>query len=229
MSRLALAYTFTSLALARLVCGGEPVPDPGTVAGLELEAKLAKKPAVYLVLDPARRVLEVRARATVLDTVKLTGLEIASQQSLLRRSLPQSPAIPALWAVKMGPGDLDREVIAPSELRPIPKDDEEPVEEAQPVAGTPGPTPSPTPNREPPASYRANLENGWDLWVVEQLPAQTRFGLFLEAIRDGWNRLRGESADFAPSITLAMERADALRVHHLLHSGMAILVLSATP
>ena len=228
MSRLALAFTFTSLALARLVCGGEPVPDPATVTALELEAKLVKKPAVYLVLDPARRVLEVRARATVLDSVRLSGLEIASQQSLFRRSLPQSPAIPALWTVKMGPGDLDREVIAPSELRPIPKD-EDTVEEATPTPSPGRVTPTATPTPEPPASYRANLENGWDLWVVEQLPAQTRFGLLLAAIRDGWDRLRGEGADYAPSITLAMERADALRIHHLLHSGMAILVVSASP
>jgi hypothetical protein len=225
MSRSVLACISTSLLAARALVAGDELPHPAVVASLELEARLAKKPAIYLVLDPQRRTIEVKSRGTALSTVALSGLEIVSQQGLFRRSLPESPMVPAIWVVKMGSGDLDREVIAPTELRPVPKDDEEEVEEAS--APTPtGPTPTPTPFREPPVSYRAHLENGWDVWIVEKLPPQTRVGVFLSALRDGWDRLRGEGADHAPAITLAMRAEDARKLNHLLRSGMNILVSS---
>ena len=106
------------------------------------------------------------------------------------RSLPSSPSVPAMWMVKEGPGDTDREVIAPTELRPMPAEDEEEVEPTP--APTPaGPTPTPTPVPEPPVSYRVQLENGWDLWITDRLPQQGFLRLVGLALRDGWNRWRG--------------------------------------
>jgi hypothetical protein len=224
MRRSALACISISLAALGARAGDVP-PDQARVAALELEAGLARRPSVYLVLDAQRRVLEIKARGAVLDTVQLTGLEIISQQPLLTRDLPDHPPIPALWTVKSGPGDTDREVIAPTELRPAPKDDEE---EAEPTpAATPaGPAPTPTQALVPPVSYRSQLANGWDLWITDRLPPQSLAGTFLAAVHDGWRRLRGLSQDHPPAITLAMADTDAQRIHHLMRSGTAILVVS---
>lgn len=218
----ALAFFFTSALLAAAaVSAGDGPPDAGFVAARELEVALAKQPAIYLRLDPQRRILEVRARGITLDRVELAGIELVSQQALLRPSPPASPQIPALWRVRQGPGDTDREVIAPTELRPMPKDDEE----EEPASGTSGaPQPTATPIPEPPASYRAQLENGWDLWVTTTLPPQGGLRSVIAAIKDGWSRLRGEVVDVPPAITLAMRGDDARRIHHLFQTGMQILV-----
>jgi len=219
-SALTSIFTSTLLAAAAVWAGDGP-PDAGFVAARELEVQLAKQPAIYLRLDPQRRVLEIRARGIALDRVDLIGIELVSQQAMLRPSLPASPQIPALWRVKQGPGDTDREVIAPTELRPMPKDDEE--EAPAQGAGT-APQPTATPIPEPPISYRAQLENGWDLWVTGELPPQGGMRSWIAAIKDGWSRVRGEIVDVPPAITLAMHGDDARRIHHLLRTGMPILV-----
>ncbi len=221
MRRSVLASISISLA-AGLARAGDVPPDPARVAALELEVGLAKRPVVYMVLDPQRRVLEVKARGVVLDTVPLTGIEIMSQQRLLTRDHPTNPPIPAVWTVAQGPGDTDRELVAPEKLVPAPKDDEEDEEPTPPADATPTPTPTPVPL--PAASYRARLTNGWDLWITDRLPPQDRIGSFLAAVRDGWRRLRGLGEDHAPAITLAMTDDDARRIHHLVQSGLAILV-----
>jgi len=200
-------------------------PDAARVAALELEAGLAKKPFVYLVLDPQRRVLEVKARGAILDTVQLKGIEVISQQPLLTRRAPNHPPIPAVWMLSVGPGDTDREVIAPTELRPAPKEGEEEVEPT-PVAALTGPMPTPTQVHVPPPSYRSRLANGWDLWITDRLPPQSVLGTFTAAVRDGWQRLRGLGDDHPPAVTLAMSDEDARRVHHLMRTGTAILVAS---
>ena len=58
-----------------MLAGGAATPHPQLVASLEMEAALAKSPAVSLVLDPARRVLAIRARTVVLDRVTIDGIE----------------------------------------------------------------------------------------------------------------------------------------------------------
>jgi hypothetical protein len=224
MRRLALACICTSLVAAGLRAGDVP-PDPSRVVALELEASLAKRPSVYLLLDPQRRVLEVKARGVVLDTVQLTGIEIMTQQQLLTHDLPTNPPIPTVWTIKRGPGDTDREVIAPTELVPPPKDEEEAEAEPTPPPGA-TPTPTPTPVPLPSVSYRARLTNGWDIWITDRLPPQDFLGAFLAAVRDGWGRLRGRGEDHPPAVTLAMTHEDARRIHHLIRSGTAILVAS---
>lgn len=165
----ALACISISLGALSARAGDVP-PEPARVAALEMEAELARKPGVYLVLDPQRRVLEIRSRGAVLDAVGLAGIEIVSQQPVLRRDIPAHPPIPAVWTVEQGAGDSDREVVEPTELRPAPKmgedDDAEPAPSATPAAPTPTPTPVPL----PPVSYRNRLSNGWDLWITDALP-----------------------------------------------------------
>jgi hypothetical protein len=191
----------------------------------EMEVSAARIPKVYLVLDPERRVLEVKARGAVLDHINILGIEILSQQSLVRTSLPMAPSLPAKWVVKLGPGDTDREVIAPKELHAAPKDDEEERPSKDAAKPTPaGPTPTPTPFPEAPASYRVQLGNGWDIWVTTTLPAQGRFQLIMAALRDGWHRLRGSDADVAPAISLLVSPDDSRRIHHLFRTGTEILV-----
>jgi hypothetical protein len=217
----ALACISISLA-ATSVRAGDIAPDPARVAALTMEASLARKPDVYLLLDPERRVLEIKARGAVLDTVPLSGIEVISQQPIMGRRLPSHPPIPAIWTVAQGARDSDRDVIAPTELVPEPKNDDDDTQSDSATATGPAPTPTPAPVT--PTSYRSRLDNGWDLWVTDKLPPQTRWETFLAAVRDGWRRLRGRAEDHIPAITLAMTDADAQRVHHLLHSGMPILV-----
>jgi hypothetical protein len=238
MRQLALACISTSLLLAGSLAAQEaavapaagtavgPAVDPAAAAYAEMEVSLAKLPKVYLALDPQRRVLEIKARGAVLDRVILHGIELLSQQSPLRRSLPIAPSVPGLWVVKVGPGDTDREVVAPKELRPEPKDEELGSDkDAEKTQGVPaGPTPTPTPFPEAPTSYRVQLANGWDLWVTTQLPPQGRLQMYLAALADGWRRLHGHATDLAPAITLLMGEGDARRLHHLFRTGTEILV-----
>ena len=220
MRHSALACICISLA-AGTVRAGDVTPSPSSVAALQMEAGLAKKPDVYLLLDPERRVLEIKARGTVLDTVHLTGIEVVSQQPILGRRLPSHPPIPAIWTVEDSSFDASREVEAPTDLKPAPKKDQDDDEDATPDAG---PTATPTPAPDAPTSYRSRLDNGWDLWVTDQLPPQSRWQTFLAAVKDGWRRLRGRGQNHIPAITLAMADSDAQRVHHLLRTGMPILV-----
>lgn len=228
MSGSARACICTSLLAAAAAVAGEVPPDPGRVATLRLEAGIARTPAVYLFLDPPRRVLEIKARGTVLDTIPLQGIEVVTQQPLLASRAVHPASVPAVWTIVGEPSDEHRELIAPFELRPMPKEDEagEGDEAAAPAAGPP---PTATPAAEPAAIYRAHLDGGWDLLVCEQLPPRGLAGRFFAAVRDGWVRLRGEGEDHPPAVALAMAGEDARRLHHLLRNGTSILVAAGAP
>jgi hypothetical protein len=230
MRQSALASISTSaLAVAAALAGDGPL-DPARVVSLELEAQVARKPSVYLVLDPPRRVLEVKARGVVLDSLPLAGIEIVSQQPLFRMSAPEGPSLPALWTVDEGPGDTDREVIAPATLRPYSTGDDEEEPPAAPTpAGARAPAATPTPVPEPPVRYRSRLSSGWDLLVTDTLPPNGLWERYWAAVRDGLARMRGEAADHRPAIALAVARADAQRLHHLMRKGMTLLVAAGAP
>jgi len=226
--RLAAAFISISVATATRGGGTESAPQPQAVAAVELEAQLAKTPAVYLVVDTVRRVIDIRARALNLDRLALKGIEVVVYQPFFSSRQVPMPELPAIWTIENGPGDTDRETIAPKELRPYSSGDEEEEAPATPVPTPVGPTPTPTPVPEPPVRYRAHLDNGWDLWVVDALPARDWPSRFAEAVRDGWRRLHGEEVRFRPALALAMEGEDARRLHHLMRTGTKILVV-ATP
>lgn len=218
----ALASIFTSLALA-----GEPPLTPAKVASLELEASLAKRPDIYLKLDLSRRQLEVKARGMVLDQVPVQAIEGAARQAFYLRPRPLKLSVPSLWPVAVGPGDTDREVIAPESLRPARRADEEeeePTPTPTPRAGQPTPTPPP----QTPSRYRVELEGGMLLWITDQPPARTLVARFWEAVREGWTFLfhRQEPPREPPGLVLVMATEDARRVHHLFRQGMQLLVVA---
>ena len=230
MRRSALASISTSVVAAAVALAGDVPLDPARVGTAELEAQLAKKPNVYLVVDPPRRVIEVKARGVVLDEIAVSGIEIVSHQSVFRMSAPAGPALPALWSVEEGPGDTDREIISPATLRPYSSEEDEEEAAATPTpAGTRAPAPKPTPVPEPPSSYRARLSSGWDLWVTDELPPAGIWDRYWEAVSEGWARLRGDAREYRPAITVALARPDAQRLHHLMRKGMAVLVAAGSP
>jgi hypothetical protein len=230
MSGSARASISISLLAAAAALAGETPPDPGRVATLRLEAGIAQTPAVYLVLDPPRQVLEIKSRGTVLDSIALVGIEVVTQQPLLAERRTRPVTVPAVWRIVGEPSDDHRELIAPVELRPMPKEEDEESDDGEAATPAPaGPTPTPTPVPEPEATYRAHLDGGWDLLICEQLPPRGLFDRFAAAVRDGWQRLRDEGRDEPPAIALAMAAEDARRLHHVLRSGTSILVAAGAP
>ncbi|MFH1176558.1 MAG: hypothetical protein V1750_04050 [Acidobacteriota bacterium] len=229
MRQLGRGFFFTSLLAAGAGWAGEALPDPARVATLELEGSLAARPAVYLLLDPAERTLDIKIRGLVLETLALAGIEVVSQQPLLGGTPPSLPPLPDIWTVDSGPGDSDRDIIAPTSLRPYDPDEED-EDEVEPTPGptaTPAPTPTPVP--EPPTSYRSRLSNGWDLWITDRLPPQGFWARLRVAIQDGWKRARGEGEQHRPAVTLALAPAGARKLNHLLRKGTPLLVAAGTP
>lgn len=221
----AVGSFFTSIALAAIAWGGEDAPRAALVTSLEMEAAIAKSPVVYMVIDPARRVLEVRSRSLVLDRVALDGIEVVTEQPLFSGWPPTLPELPATWKIAEGPGDTDREIVAPPHLRPYVSPEEEDTAEPTPTVAPAGPAPTPTPVPEPPASYRARLDNGWDLLITDTRPVDAFIPRLLAAVRDGWQRLRGLGDSAPPAVALAMAKQDCQRIHHLMRTGTQILVL----
>ncbi len=186
---------------------------------VELEAELAKKPALYLVLDPAGGRLEVRVRGTVLTEIRVEETSELVFAGLFGKGEAPQLRAPALWTVVQGPGDTDRETIAPTTLRPYSEDDEE-------ESGTTVAAPAkPKTDGDKPTSYRVQLDVGWQLYLVNEPPRLDRLRRFGAAIRDGWQRMQGEEPSHPPLLALVVKGEDAQRMHHLFRSGMPILVL----
>jgi hypothetical protein len=226
MRQLARGFFFTSVLAATAGWAGEALPDPARVATLELESSLAARPTIYLLLDPAERTLEIKIRGLVLETLPLAGIEVVSQQPLLGGESPSLPPLPDIWTVDSGPGDSDRDIIAPTSLRPYDPDEVD-VEPTPGPTATPAPTPTPVP--EPPTSYRSRLSNGWDLWITDQLPPQGFWARLRVAVQDGWQRARGGGEQHRPAVTLALSPVGARKLNHLLRKGTPVLVAAGAP
>jgi hypothetical protein len=189
----------------------------------ELEATLARDTGLYLVLDARARELTVKVRGIALSTTKLSEVSRLVFQPLLGGAeAPPLPA-PAVWRISEGPGDTDRETIAPTTLRPY-SEEEERQEPTAPGA-TPA-APKKDENEKPPA-YRVKLENGWQLMVVNEPPRLGPLRRLSAAVRDGWLRLRGEEPSHPPLVALVMAPADAKALHHLFRTDIPILALPA--
>ncbi|MCL4836807.1 MAG: hypothetical protein KJ058_02425 [Thermoanaerobaculia bacterium] len=218
----ALAFFCTSAAVG--AAEGRPARTPEELRLVELEGQLARSPIVYLVLDPAAKVLDIRVRGIVIERVELQGLELLTYRPLFGDAEAPPLAIPAVWTITQGPGDTDREVIAPVRLRPYPKDGEEEEEESPPA-----PTPIPSgdegdPEGEPRATYRVQLDNEWQLYVVNAPPKLDLWRRYLAAVHDGWERLRGRQPAHPALIALVLPEETALRLHHLFRAKMPLLV-----
>jgi len=149
--------------------------------------------------------LDIKSRAMVLERVELEAFSSSSSN----RSSPRPRARaerPDPVESHQGPGDTDRETIAPLELRPY-SEDEEKEEPAAPAAtGTPGTAPAKKKADEAPVptSYRATIDNGWQLYVTADPPQLSVFQRFVASVLDGWQRLRGKEPQHPPLITLVV-------------------------
>ena len=185
---------------------------------VELETALAKKPDLYLVLDPAASRLEVRARGIALITVDIQELSVLAFRPLLGGAKPPALEAPAVWTVREGPGDTDPETIAPTTLRPYSQEEE--LEEPEPADD-----PSVVADEEPtPSSYRVGLDNGWQLYLVDERPRLGWIRRFFASVRDGWLRLRGEEPAHPPLVALVVAPEDARRLHRVFRTDRKILV-----
>ena len=200
----------------------------GFLRAIEFETALAREPRIYLVLDPAGRHLDIKSRAMLLERVEIQALLLLEFQPLFVRSASPELSAPTVWKVTQGPGDTDRETIAPLELRPY-SEEEEREEPVAPTAAVPSSAAGPAtkkPDETPiPTSYRATIDNGWQIYVTAEPPRSSFFRRFAAAVYDGWQRLRGREPQHPPLITLVVAPAAAQRLYHLFRSGTEILVL----
>jgi hypothetical protein len=237
------APLLVAVALAVLVAAGSRAAasaeaKPATAASrqdlvrlrtVEFETALAREPKLYLVLDPAGKHLDIKSRGMVLERVELTALLLLEFQPLFSSSDSPQLEAPTLWKITQGPGDTDRETIAPVELRPYSEEEEK--EEPAPAAAPGAPTSPTVPAKKKPdettipTSYRASLDNGWQIFVTADAPQSSFFRRFQASVRDGWKRMRGEEPEHPPLITMVLAPEAAQRLHHLVRSGTEILVL----
>jgi hypothetical protein len=210
------------LALATAAAGTASERPVEVRLGLaELEAGLAKKPDLYLLLDASAGRLAVKSRGVELAVVPLLETTRLEFRPLFGGgSAPPLPA-PAIWTVTQGPGDTDRETIAPITLRPYSEEDAK----SEPVPGGPGQPAARKPGEgEKPSSYRVTLDNGWQLLLVNESPRLDWWRRWAAAVEDGWLRIRGREPAHPPLIAVVVAPDDARRLHHLFRTGMPILV-----
>jgi hypothetical protein len=220
-----LAATALLAALASAAFGrAADLPPLAELRAVEFETALAKGKGIYLVLDPPAKRLTVKSRGLALDAVELDAIALLEFRSLLGRGDAPGLLAPTVWKVLAGPGDADRETIAPAELRPYgDEEDEEP--ETAPAAGSSAATKPKPEELEKPATYRVRLDNGWELLVTPQAPRGGFFRRLVAAVGYGWRRLQGTATDQPPLVALVMPAPSGRRLHHLFRTGTEILVL----
>ena len=187
---------------------------------VELESELAADKDVYLLLDVGASRLAVKSRGLELAAIELREVSRLVFAPLLGGAeAPPLPA-PAVWTVLEGPGDTDRETIAPTTLRPYSEEEER--EEPAPAATAA--EPGAEAEGEPRTSYRVQLDIGWQLLVADEPPRLGWLDRFAAAVRDGWLRLRGGEPAHPPLVALVVAPEDARLLFHLFRSGTRILV-----
>jgi hypothetical protein len=217
--RRAPGFIFTSFLLPALMLAMPPVvmaealPARGNV---ELELELASKKELYVVIDPWRQTVELKARGLVLYSMALAGFALQSYR--VGGEPATSPlALPSLWTVEEDAAAATRKLIAPKELVPYSEDAEPPV--------------SSTPSKDekappPPTTYQVRLDGGYQLWVGEDLPGTSWWNRLGELLRDGWASWRGRQLKRPPRLALAMDRDGGQRLLHIMRPGLKILVLA---
>lgn len=187
----------------------------------EMEAAIVKGTGLYVMLDPEHKVLEVRSRGLVLDSVKLTGIEFLNHSPIFGGGGEKVPSLPVTWVVAEDAGNFDREVIAPEVLRPyVPEDQRTALDEAKnpKVIAAHDETP------EAPTTYQVKLTSGWALEVLDRTPETSFFARYSAAVKEGWRRLRGEKHEHPPMLAVGMDGEDARRIHHVFRTDLPVLI-----
>lgn len=226
LAAFVLALLAADGALAEAPASAADRPALARLRTIEFETALAREPRIYLVLDPQARHLDIKSRAMVLERVAIDALLLLEFEPLFSQADSPELSAPTLWKVTQGPGDTDRETIAPVALRPYSEEEEKEEPAAPAAAGAPAAPAKKKPDETTiPSSYRATLDNGWQLYVTADAPQSSFFRRLVASVRDGWQRLRGQEPQHPPLITLVVAPAAAQRLHHLIRSGTEILVL----
>jgi hypothetical protein len=223
---LALAFASAAAGAPGAAAAAPAVTDLPPLAALriaEYETALAKGKGIYLVLDPAARKLTVKSRGLTLSEVELGGVALLEFRPLCAGGEPPRLDAPTVWKITEGPGDADRETIAPAELRPY--SDEEEEEPATPATAGAAPEKKKPEEIERPSTYRVGLDNGWELLVTPETPHGSFFRRLAAAVGDGWKRLKGKQPRHPPLVALVVPAETGQSLHHLFRTGNEILVL----
>lgn len=229
------SFSTSALAALALAFAGTPagadaseLPPLAELRIVEYETALAKGKGIYLVLDPTAKRLTVKSRGLALDAVELDEIALLEFRPLFSKGSAPELAAPMVWKITEGPGDADRETIAPPELRPYSEEEEEvpePAPTSNGASGAPAPVKKKPEENEKPASYRVGLDNGWQLYITSQKPGGSFFRRLAASVQDGWSRLKGKEPNHPPLVALVMSAPSGQRLHHLFRSGTEILVL----
>ncbi len=225
-SAWAIACCCTSwLALAAPLRPAASRAEPSPAErSLELELELARKPGLYLRVDPAAGRLEIKVRGLTLDAVDLGGAALLLHRQ--RGAAVAEPKLPAVWTATSVSDREERLVVEAGRLRRLAAEEGE--EDAAAGATQPAPAADSLPP-DPPASYRVQLTDGWQLRVGRSVPRAGRTG----GVGLAWARLRAGLAGtvFEPPdvLALALSPEDARRIHHLFRPGLQLLVVTGTP
>lgn len=187
----------------------------------EMEAAIVRGTGLYMVLDAAHSVLEVRSRGLVLDSVPLLGVEFLNHSPIFGGGRGQLPVLPVTWVVRAEAGDFEREVIAPDVLRPyVPEDQRTALDEAR----NPKVIAAHDETIAPPSTYEVRFTNGWSLEIVDRAPRTGFFARYAAAVREGWERLRGQKHEHPPMLAVAMKGEDAQRIHHVFRADLPLII-----
>lgn len=189
-----------------------------------LELSLARKPDLYLLIDPVARTLEVKARGISLDTIGLSDIALLSEQPLFGRRKNSSIRLPVVWTIANGVPGLGRRMIAPPKLRAYSETTGEASGPQSLAAASAEAKKHERESQELPTHFRAEFENGWVLQVGSRIAASSFWHRLMATVIDGWSRLFHPPEDRAPVLALAMGADDARSIQHLIRPGMKILI-----
>jgi len=207
---LALACFSTSFLLAGGARGEIPASRAKTA---ELEAGLASKREVYLVVGVDSCDVAIRVRGVTLQVVPLVAVDAFETKRLTHAGDVGRLEIPRTFVTAATISLVDRRVVAPANLKPFGEDSETSsatTDDTRPVA---------------PSEYDVPLDGGWLLEVRQEPVDLSSSGRLLSAIGDGWARLfRRGKPESGPTIRIVVDESGAKQLHHLFKKGAAILV-----
>lgn len=214
-------FFFSSLCLVLAVAAPAEDTTKGAltvaeVLTLELEAKLASKPDLYVVVNLREQTFKVKSRGVELSSVKLGSAAFLNHEHSGSQAVTPI-AVPSVITIAGRAPAGERRVILPRELRPYSEEEESP-------SALPNPKPGERLHKAP-SEYRVRIENGWWLAIAQVSPVPPPgFEAFKARVRQGWDNLLGGRSEEPPLFFLELPVEDARRIHHLFRPGRAILV-----